>query len=271
MSCGLEICLNCPKTNLVKITRKGWWKPNCAHWNPYSSNGKELYGCKPSCAFYFEQTVEERNLFCLFSEKGMEFLESIDFSKYDYMAENKGLTLSSKNSKVLYLNSNLDSFTPFGFENFFNENYLNRINKRCRFKNNKMQIEVLKMNSWLERKLRGEFKKETKEIKFNVAGVTFDGRQEILKDLLSRYDENNPYEVVFEKEIGNKFDDNAVKVFVENKNIGYIPKKNKFYEEVEVFNKFISDNLEKTTAKVSFMGVFDGVIGVQVKISLNLT
>ena len=51
-----------------------------------------------------------------------------------------------------------------------------------------------------------------------VAGVTFEGRQDIIKDL----EPGTP--LSFERDPENKYDKNAVKVIAEGKCIGYLPK-----------------------------------------------
>lgn len=51
-----------------------------------------------------------------------------------------------------------------------------------------------------------------------VAGVTFEGRQNIIKDL------SNGTTIVFERDPGNKYDPNAVKVLAEGKHIGFLPR-----------------------------------------------
>lgn len=51
-----------------------------------------------------------------------------------------------------------------------------------------------------------------------VAGVTFEGRQDIIKNL----EAGTP--LLFERDPENKFDKNAVKVIAEGKHIGFLPK-----------------------------------------------
>ena len=51
-----------------------------------------------------------------------------------------------------------------------------------------------------------------------VAGVTFEGRQDIIKGLRSGTD------IMFERDPENKYDPNAVKVLAEGKHIGFLPR-----------------------------------------------
>ena len=65
-----------------------------------------------------------------------------------------------------------------------------------------------------------------------VAGVTFEGRQDIIKNLES----GTP--LVFERDPENKFDKNAVKVLAEGKHIGFLPRGSWVANEMDQGVKF---------------------------------
>lgn len=65
-----------------------------------------------------------------------------------------------------------------------------------------------------------------------VAGVTFEGRQDIIKDL------KNGTDIVFEREPDNKYDPNAVKVLAEGKHIGFLPRGSWVSKEMDKGVKF---------------------------------
>lgn len=70
-----------------------------------------------------------------------------------------------------------------------------------------------------------------------VAGVTFEGRQDIIKNLEAGT------ALLFERDPENKFDKNAVKVIAEGKHIGFLPKGNWVANEMDQgvrFNAVIS-------------------------------
>lgn len=56
-----------------------------------------------------------------------------------------------------------------------------------------------------------------------VAGVTYDGRQRILVNLLKRQEEYGPLPVELVREPSNPYDPNAVMVFLDSVQVGYIP------------------------------------------------
>ena len=65
-----------------------------------------------------------------------------------------------------------------------------------------------------------------------VAGVTFEGRQDIIKGL------KNGTPVVFEREPDNKYDPGAVKVLAEGKHIGFLPRGSWVSKEMDCGVKF---------------------------------
>ena len=60
---------------------------------------------------------------------------------------------------------------------------------------------------------------------YDVVGVTFEGRQEILdKFFKNTYKIGGSYAVRLVREPDNKYDPNAVKVLAEGKHIGFLPR-----------------------------------------------
>ncbi len=65
-----------------------------------------------------------------------------------------------------------------------------------------------------------------------VAGVTFEGRQDIIKGLHSGTD------IMFERDPENKYDPNAVKVLAEGKHIGFLPRGSWVAKEMDNGKRF---------------------------------
>lgn len=64
-------------------------------------------------------------------------------------------------------------------------------------------------------------------IEVGVAGVTFEGRQDVLMQLFIMQEAGTPLSGLLEREPGDAYDPNAVKVYIESlgrHHIGYIPK-----------------------------------------------
>lgn len=81
-------------------------------------------------------------------------------------------------------------------------------------------------------KLRYSESNGLSEIEFAVVGVTFDNRQEILKEIYQDFLNKIKIPVYVEKEPNNEYDPNAVKVILKNTNqvIGYVSKE--FNEDI---------------------------------------
>lgn len=81
-------------------------------------------------------------------------------------------------------------------------------------------------------KLRYSESNGLSEIEFAVVGVTFDNRQEILKEIYQDFLNKIKIPVYVEKEPNNEYDPNAVKVVLKNTNqvIGYVSKE--FNEDI---------------------------------------
>lgn len=83
------------------------------------------------------------------------------------------------------------------------------------------------MQIWNEKQI--ERVKGKMETKFQIAGVTFEGRQELLEKLNQEYHEIGVRRFVsFVPEPDNKYDSNAVRIDVDmdgvKKQLGYVPK-----------------------------------------------
>lgn len=57
-----------------------------------------------------------------------------------------------------------------------------------------------------------------------VAGICFEGRPDIVGELVDTHDNLEGTRVILEREPTNQYDPNAVKVIVLGKHIGYLPK-----------------------------------------------
>ena len=135
-------------------------------------------------------------------------------------------------------------------------------------------------STWLSKfakRRNGEIEKiekvERHRIVFPVAGVTFENRQETIKNLSHIFNSGKRIEVEFEPEPNNIYDKNAIKVNVLNngvkEHIGYVPKTlNKDQDnesKIENFNEMIFgilDNIER--AETSWVGEKNGNYGVRV-------
>lgn len=58
-----------------------------------------------------------------------------------------------------------------------------------------------------------------------VAGVTFEGRQSVLRRLYRDQVQGAPMQVDLHREAGNAFDPNAIQVIVNGYHVGYVPKR----------------------------------------------
>ncbi len=100
-----------------------------------------------------------------------------------------------------------------------------------------------------------------------VAGVTFEGRQELLKEIYAVYLRLTTHDpqlsAKLQPEPANKYDPNAIKVLVKYRgafvHVGYVPKE---------MAAILKDNLKGTWAKVDFMGTepSKGMIGLRIKV-----
>lgn len=81
-------------------------------------------------------------------------------------------------------------------------------------------------------------------IKLN--GVTFDGRQEVIKELYDLQD-SNEVKLKFEHEPDNTYDPNAIAVYGNGKQVGYIPK--------EIAKQIVGDS-----KKFSYLFKFDEIV-----------
>ena len=105
---------------------------------------------------------------------------------------------------------------------------------------------------------------------FQVAGVTFEGRQELLEKLQMDYIRNPDKKTVdFKSEPENQYDVNAIAVWVdiegELKKIGYVPKAiNLNFKEILNSGKFIR---AKITSVANFEG---GPLGAKVMFEIDI-
>lgn len=109
--------------------------------------------------------------------------------------------------------------------------------------------------------------KKTETRVYNVVGVSFDNRQEILQDFFDRfYRVGGKHEVILVKETKNKFDSNAIAVMLninkEYKNIGYISKN----ENMDLNNNFF----RIIRSEIQSMGAnYKGVLGLTINVILG--
>ena len=102
---------------------------------------------------------------------------------------------------------------------------------------------------------------------YNVVGVTFDGRQEILSDFFRGYKHGGNYGVSIESEPENQYDKNAIAVRLDvgngnYKHVGYISKQD---------NELLGKVMDKVkTAKLHSMGPnYKGDIGLTIEVEFE--
>lgn len=292
--CSLKICMMCSECKTISFNRNGFWHPFCGEVNfdelnkyheKFSINKGGEYGPTEHCPFNFEHKVldNRRN----FKLKKFEAFKEL----YEYIQENKmsfvklyGHCFGVKKDKSFYPLNNFWRFKEFILSTeAYVSGEIDQISfdeENMTFKIENKIIEESKI-SWLNRfknKRNGQSIEESKEerkhrIVFPVAGVTFEKRQEVIKNLSEVFNSGKRFKIELEPEPNNEFDSNAIKVIVLNDNkrefIGYVPKTlNKDQEnehKIDNFNAMINsilDNIEK--AETSWVGQKNGNYGVRV-------
>lgn len=84
-------------------------------------------------------------------------------------------------------------------------------------------------------------------VSFNVAGVTFEGRQEFLKKLFNNCSKSV---VKFVREPDNKYDQCAIKVVVDGMHVGYVPRKDENNEDFNTVFSEMMDSVMQTSVSV---------------------
>ena len=294
--CSLKICLGCHDCKSITLTKKGFWVPHCedtelicfdeiGNYKSRFSCGKgSCYGPTEHCPFNFEHKVlDDRKNFKL---KKFEDLKVL----YEYIQENKlsiikryGNTFSIIKDNKFYPMNNFWRFEEFILSmDDYASGKIGKIffkEEEMTFEKDSYMIEISKL-TWLnrfEKKRQGtleDVKSDKKHrIVFPVAGVTFESRQNTIKNLTDVFNSGKRFKVELEPEPNNEYDSNAIKVIVLNEGkkefIGYVPKTlNKDQDneyKIDNFNSMIYSilqNIEK--AETSWIGEKNGNYGVRV-------
>ena len=294
--CSLKVCLSCGKCNGIWFNPKGWWTPaidvsnimtfdDLNHYKQCFSRDKgKNYGPTDDCALKFEHTVlDNRRNFKLKSFE--DFVEL-----YNFCQENNWQFVNMYGSSY-FLNKNMEkdkteTFISFRKYLFSTEAYITgkfgKVVSNMEDMSFSKSFESIEENksTWLSKfakRRTGEIEKidkvERHRIVFPVAGVTFEDRQEKIKNLSYIFNSGKRMEVEFEPEPDNAYDKNAIKVNVLNngvrEHIGYVPKTlNKDQDnesKIENFNAMIFDILDNIErAETSWVGEKNGNYGVRV-------
>lgn len=268
---SLNICIKCAET--IQINKNGWWMPTKNFdWNNYKPcfifEKGGGYGPNENCDFYLEHSVCDNRLgfklntledYITLYEKIVEEDMVVELNKSQSMTIRKKsskdvlpqemIRLKTANNYLIFLKSN----GIFQEQDFVSYDKNNNLIFRTYLNN--------KLTGWLN-KFSNKEKKE--RLFFSAAGVTFDNRQEMLKNLT---DKGNISEVYLEPEIENKYDSNAIKIMLVDDfgikyHIGYVPKKEKGYDFI--FNEKILNNISKINKfELKWVGEINGIYGAK--------
>jgi hypothetical protein len=261
------ICLNC--CNNIVINRYGWWSP--FNWEKISNgiicfgNSKgERYGANKNCDFYFEHNAcAFRNGFKLNTLNDYvelyNFISSEYYIDFNYKSISLEIKKNENSSDPISILKSSNNFLQFlRTIGLITENDVFSYSK-----DNKLTFNY-KLNSgakkWLDKLSK---KVKTEKMFFHASGVTFDGRQEILKKI----SENMDITDIYLKPELNKYDNNAIGIIFVDSNgeevqIGYVPKKETGYNFV--FNEKILQNISNINKlELKWIGEMNGIYGAK--------